>query len=293
MMRHLDPDALAALAAVVDCGGFTAAADKLGRSQAAVSVKIANLEAQIGRRLVTRGRRGAAPTDAGEVLLAYARRILALQEEALGALGGEALEGHVRLGIPDDYLDTVATPLLGRFLDAYPKAQIEVRCDLSVRLERALRDGEIDLAVITRDPERPTGELLRREPLVWCASAGHRPEERRPLPLALFSEECRSRPAILAALDAAGIPWRVTYTSSHVPGVQSAVAAGIAVTALVESTILPHWRRLGAAEGLPPLRDNEIGMVVSPAAGALARRLARALREGLTGAPGATPLTAR
>ncbi len=198
----------------------------------------------------------------------------------------------MRLGIPDDYLDTIVTPLLGRFLEAHPRAGVEVRCDLSVRLERALGDGEIDLAVITRDPARPTGELLRREPLVWCAAADHRPEARRPLPLALFSEGCRSRPTILAALDAAGVPWRIAYTSSHVPGVQSAVEAGIAATAMVESAIPPRWRRLGTADGLPSLRDNEVGLVVSPAAGALARRLARALRESLAGAA-ASPLTAR
>ncbi len=284
-MRHLDPDALVALAAVIDCGGFTAAADKLGRTQAAVSVKIANLEAQVGRRLVIRAKRGATPTEPGEVLLGYARRILALQEEALGALGGEALEGHVRLGIPDDCLDTIATPLLSRFADAHPRAHVELRCDLSVRLERALAAGELDLAVITRDRARPTGELLRRETLHWCAAPGASPELRRPLPLALFSEGCRSRPAILASLDAAGIPWRIVYSASHVPGVLSAAAGGGAVTILVESAIPPGWRRLGVAQGLPPLREEEIAMVVAPGAGALTRHLARALRDSLAAAP--------
>lgn len=283
MMRHLDPDALATLAAVIDCDGFTAAAERLGRTQSAVSLKIANLEAQVGRPLVARSRRGTAPTEAGEVLLGYARRILALQEEALDALGGEALEGHVRLGIPDDYLDTIATPMLGRFAEAHPRAQIELRCDLSYRLERALGAGEIDVAVITRDRERPTGEVLRRESLVWCAAPGQHPERRRPLPLALFSEGCRSRPAILGALDAAGIPWRIAYSSSHVPGILSAAAAGLAVTVLVESTIPAGWRRLGADEGLPPIRGEEIAMLVSPTASALARHLARALRDNLAG----------
>lgn len=282
-MTHLDPDALATLVAVVDSGGFTSAAERIGKTQAAVSVKIANLEAQLGQRLLARSRRGTVPTDAGEAFLGYARRILAIEDEALAAFGRDEAIGRVRLGIPDDYVETFVTPLIGRFAAAHPGVQVEIRCDLSVRLETELARGDIDLAVVTRDPEQPKGEVLRREPLIWCASADHFPERVSPLPLAVFCEGCRSRPRILGALDTADIAWRIAYTSSHMSGILSAVASGFALTALVESALPVDWRRLGVAENLPPLPHHEIALMLPPDASGAARRLARLLRAEFIG----------
>ncbi|GLK79390.1 MULTISPECIES: LysR substrate-binding domain-containing protein [Methylopila] len=282
MTRHLDLDALATLIAVVDTGGFTAAANRLGRTQSAVSAKIATLEAELGHRLLDRGRGGAAPTEMGSVLLGYARRLLQVEDEARLALGGESLQGRVRLGMPDDYVEPFGALLLNRFVAAHPRVQLEVRCDISQRLERELAQAAIDVAVITRDPARPTGELLRYEPLVWCAPPDHRPELSDPLPLALFSEGCRFRNVILSALESVERPWRIAYASSSLHGLLSAVNAGFAVTCVAESSMPAGWRRLGAAEGLPSLPPAEIGLLVRPDAGVASRTLASAIRSALS-----------
>ncbi len=279
MATHFDLAALDMLVTVAETGGFTAASVRLGRTQSAVSVRIQDLEAQLGQKLLERSRRGVTPTDAGERLIGHARRLLAVEREALADLGGEAATGRLRVGVPDDYVDAYLRPLIARFAAEHPRVELELRCDLSKRIEPALAAGEFDIAVITQDPVRPRGETLRREPLVWVAARGHRPELQEVLPLALFSEGCRARPRVLAALTGAGRAHRLVFSSSHTAGVISAVEAGFCVTAITESAVPPSLRRLGAAEGLPPLFELSVGLIVAPSPSLAARRFAQALRE--------------
>ena len=279
MATHFDLAALDMLVTVAETGGFTAASVRLGRTQSAVSVRIQDLEAQLGQKLLERSRRGVTPTDAGERLIGHARRLLAVEREALADLGGEAATGRLRVGVPDDYVDAYLRPLIARFAAEHPRVELELRCDLSKRIEPALAAGEFDIAVITQDPVRPKGETLRREPLVWVAARGHRPELQEVLPLALFSEGCRARPRVLAALTGAGRAHRLVFSSSHTAGVISAVEAGFCVTAITESAVPPSLRRLGAAEGLPPLFELSVGLIVAPNPSLAARRFAQALRE--------------
>ncbi len=145
MNGHFDLAALGMLVAVAETGGFTAASARLGRTQSAISVRIQDLENQLGHRLLERSRRGVTPTDAGERLIAHARRLLAVEREALADLGGETPSGRLRLGVPDDYMDAYLRPLIARFAVEHPKVELEVRCDISKRIEPALRAGELDL----------------------------------------------------------------------------------------------------------------------------------------------------
>ena len=244
MTAHFDLAALGMLVAVAETGGFTAASARLGRTQSAISVRIQDLESQLGHKLLERSRRGVTPTDAGERLIAHARRLLAVEREALADLAGETPTGRLRIGVPDDYMDAYLRPLIARFAVEHPKVELEVHCDLSKRIEPAVAAGELDLAVITQDPGRPKGERLRRETLVWVAGRGHRPELEETLPLGLFNEGCRARPRILAALEAAERPHRLVFSSSHMAGLLSAVEAGLCVTAITESAIPAGLRRL-------------------------------------------------
>ncbi|MCK0196145.1 LysR substrate-binding domain-containing protein [Ancylobacter sp. 6x-1] len=286
-MRHLDTESLGMLIAIVDSGGFTAAAERVGRTQSAVSARIAQLEESLGVRLLERSRRGVALTESGERLVAHARRLLAYESEALSDLKGGTPEGSVRLGMPDDYVDAYFTPAIARFAAAYPRIEISIRCDLSKALEPEVERGHIDLALITRDLARPTGELLKREKLIWLAARGHRPERNDPLPLALCPTGCRARPHIAAALDTVGRAWRVACTATSQAGINAAVETGLCVTAMPECAAPPEWRRLGHADGLPPLPDIEVGLVMAPAASAAARRLAETLRAALSDGPAA------
>jgi DNA-binding transcriptional LysR family regulator len=282
-MRHVDPFVLEMLITVADTGGFTAAADRLGRTQSAVSTRIADLERDLGRRLLDRGAKGARLTEAGERLVGHARRWLQQERQMIDEMKGTAARGRVRLGMPDDYVDVFLKPLIARFAHDNPEVEIEVRCDLSRRVESDFAEGVYDLAVITRDHLKPTGELLRAEDIVWVASRTHRPEEERPLPLALFTEVCRMRPRILAALDRAGIPYRAAYVSSHTMGVLSAVDTGFCLTALVGSTVPPQFRRLGPEDRLPQLPPAEVAMLLPARPTPAAEQLAAAIRIAFAG----------
>jgi DNA-binding transcriptional LysR family regulator len=276
-MRHVDPFALEMLITVADMGGFTAAADKLGRTQSAVSTRIADLEKDLGQKLLERSARGVTLTAVGEKLVGRARRWLQQERLMLDDIKGVSATGRVRLGIPDDYVDVFLRPVVARFAREHPQVEIEVRCDLSRQLEADFGDGKLDLTVISRDHLRPSGELLQAAPLVWVAAKGHRPEQENPLPLALFSETCRMRPRILSALDSAHATYRIAYVSSHTAGVVSAVESGFCLTALEESTVPVSLRRVGSDAGLPALPTAEIAMLIparpSPAAAQLAALL--------------------
>ncbi|MFD2031296.1 LysR family transcriptional regulator [Ancylobacter dichloromethanicus] len=233
-MRHLDTESLGMLIAIVDTGGFTAAADRVGRTQSAVSARIAQLEDNLGVRLLERSRRGISLTETGERLVAHARRLLSYESEALADLKGGTPEGSVRVGMPDDYVDAYFTPTIARFAAAYPRVEISIRCDLSKHIEPEVDRGHIDVALLTRDSARPTGELIKREKLLWLAARGYRPERSSPLPLALFPTGCRVRPHIASSLDKAGLSWRVACTSSSQGGIHAAIETGLCITALPE-----------------------------------------------------------
>jgi DNA-binding transcriptional LysR family regulator len=283
-MRHLDPFALEMLVTVADLGRFTAAADKLGRTQSAVSTRIADLEKDFGTMLLERGTRGVTLTAAGEKLVGHARRWLQQERVMLNDMKGGPATGRVRLGMPDDYVDVFLRPIVARFAREHPQVEIEVRCDLSKQIEADFAAGQFDLAVITRDHLKPSGELLRADSMIWVAAKSHRPELDTPLPLALFSETCRMRPRIIAALDQAELAHRIAYVSSHTTGVVSAVESGFCVTALSESTIPGSLRRLGREAGLPDLPTAEIAMLTpirpEPAAGQLASAFREAFAPG-------------
>ncbi len=284
MNPTLDLECLRALVAVVEEGGFTAAALRLNRTQSAVSMQIRRLEDQLGQRLLARDRKPVAATPVGTDLLGYARRMLALNDDAMSSLTGSGIAGKLRLGTPDDYALTLLPPLIARFAASHPRVEIEIVCGMSNDLELQVQAGRLDLAMLTRRPGSPPGDLLRREQLVWVAAMDHRPEWLDPIPLALFPEDCIFRPLTTGALDDAGRAWRVAYTASSIAGVLSAVSSGLAITPLAAATVPPGYRRLGPADGLPTLPVIEIALRRAPGASAAARLLADQLLGSLRAA---------
>src|SRR3954453_20442424 len=157
----LDPELLRAFVAVADHRSFTRAAVALNRTQSAVSMQIKRLEDRLGVELFARTKANVALSAAGEGLLGYARRILALGEEAVGRLAERKIEGVVRLGVMDDYGTSVVPPLLASFLAGYPRIHIEMETGLTSSMPARL--GEAYAPVIAMHPEAGgRGQLLRR-----------------------------------------------------------------------------------------------------------------------------------
>lgn len=260
--RTFDLDLLRSFIAVLDTGGFTAAARTRNTTQSTVSMQMRRLEAQVGTPLLRRLGRSVEPTPEGEQLQGHARHLLALNDQAWGDLTSATLSGRVRLGVPDDYAFYLPE-IIRSFRERHPSVELELTCDLSVTLMRRLEAGQLDLALVTRHPRSPGGEVLRREPLVWVGARNHAPETEPVLPLSLFPQDtCVFRERALGALSEAGRPWRVVYTSMSLTGQQAIVGAGLAVTALIPSVVSPDLRVLEADgdANLPPLPSVEIAL---------------------------------
>lgn len=259
-MRQLDLTQLQAFAAVVETGSFTLAAKYLCRTQSAVSMQLRKLEDATGKRLLLRDSRRVRVTEEGDVLLGFARRMIRLNEDALIALDQPFEEGHVRLGLPDDYAEFFLPEVLHRFALAYPRVQLEVIGALSGPLQDRVESGSLDMALITRQPNRPAGRILRRERLVWTGSRNRQVHREAPLSLALFPEGCVFRAHALAALDASAIPWRIAYTSQSFAGGKLAVSGGLALTVMAQSMVPVDWQVFGKEDGLPALPEFEIAL---------------------------------
>lgn len=260
MQKILDLTLLQAFAAVVDSGSFTRAAIYLCRTQSAVSMQLRKLEEMTGRQLLQRENRQIKLTEEGDVLLVYARRMIRLNEDALAALDHPIAEGCVRLGMPDDYAESFLPEVLTRFAYAFPRVQLEVIGALSGALLDKIERGDLDLALITRLPNRRSGKILRRERLVWAGSRQHLAHEESLLPLALFPEGCVFRMHALAALEAQGRFWRVAYCSQSFAAATLAVSRGLAITVMAQSMVPPDWRTYGPEQGFPLLPEIEIAL---------------------------------
>lgn len=278
----LDPDLLQAFVAVADHRSFTRAASALNRTQSAVSMQVKRLEERLQAELFHRSKTNVALSAAGEGLLGYARRILSLNEEAVGRVREHGTGGRVRLGVMDDYGTLIVPPVLVGFVANYPLIDVEMETGLTAAMTDRL--GEAYDLVIAMHPEgRGEGELLRTEQAVWAASGTHRVEQLDPLPVALYPQGCLFRSWAMQALDNAQKPWRLAFVSHSLSAVEAIAAQGLAVTVVKSGTFPSTLRRLTSRDGMPSLPRAEIRLHrarnLSRAASLLADHLVAAIRQ--------------
>lgn len=264
--RHLDIEALRAFACIVDSAGFSAAAAQLGRTQSAVSLQIKRLEQVLGQTLLQRVQgRVEGPTAEGAALLAYARQILRLNDEAYATVAQDTEIGTLRIGLPEELMESVFPAVMPHFRALYPRLRLTLHADTSQALQQALAAGSLDLALYKHcgDSAPADSEVLWQEPLAWMAGNAYRDSLSAPdeagLPLALFGENCVFRLAISAALARAGQAWSLAYTGHSVTGLSHAVRCGLGITALPESLLGPEMAKITQFGGhplpsLPPAR---------------------------------------
>ncbi|MFJ7352651.1 LysR substrate-binding domain-containing protein [Phyllobacterium sp. NPDC097923] len=263
MAAPLDLDLLRTFVTVIETGSLSAAAPRVGRSQSAVSMQMQRLEQAVGKQLLIRNPRSVEPNLAGESFLNYARRLLRLSDEAWANVTRPEETGSVRLGVPDDYAAFLLPPVLSRFAEEHPLVTVELVCEQSTSLVKAIDEDRVNLAIVTRGATQPL-EVIRRERLIWVASPTHVAWENDPLPIALFEPGCAARMNVLDALGDADRSYRCTYSSASLLGLIAVVQAGLAVAALAACSVPSTLRVIGENEGLPPLRDLEIGIMRSP-----------------------------
>jgi DNA-binding transcriptional LysR family regulator len=276
----LDLELLKSFVSVVDAGGFTRAGERVHRTQSTVSQQIKRLEEDVGQTLLHRNGKDVTPTEAGERLLSYARRLLALAEEARDVMAHPGHEGAVRLGIPEDFAAYRLAKLLAAFSRSHPRLRMDVRADQSIYLKRDLERGDLDLALLKRDASEKGGIAAWPERVHWVTSKNHpRDLKAGSVPLIGFPAGCLYRSRAIHALESAGRAWHMAYTSSSLAGIQAAVAAGMGLSILSDMAIQADHRVLTAREGFAPIDKTEIALVASPEASPATLRLADRLAE--------------
>ncbi len=265
---NLDMDVMRTLLAAQQLGGLNRAAERVGRSQSAVSQQMRKLEEQVGVALFRKQGRGLALTEAGHVVLSYARRILSLNDEAVAAARGAGVEGVVRFGLPGDFAETWLPQTLGRFKRAHPGVRIEASVDRNRVLLERLDRGDLDLALVLGDTVRKDAHYLATLPMRWIGPAGAAatPSPGEPLALALYHEPCFFRRAAIDALDQAGMAWRVAFTTSSPASLWAAVGAGLGVTLRTATGLPDSVEVLDHRSGLPPTPDVDLNLYSAPRA---------------------------
>lgn len=245
MATTLDIDTLRSLIAIVDLKSFSRAAERLGRTQSAISLQIARLEGLVGHPVIERARgRVVGPTARGATLLTHAREIVALNERAVASMRRPAT-APLRLGLPADVLERDFVTTLDQIHGRFPKLQLTLRTDLSARLTEDLAHGRLDLAMFKRAPTNRAGAAIACEPMAWFSEREPRADE--PLPLIVFGDGCAYRDEALRSLRLAERDWSIACEVQSFAALVAAVEAGLGAAALP--------LRLGARRGLTPVDE--------------------------------------
>ncbi|MBA4707974.1 LysR substrate-binding domain-containing protein [Aquitalea aquatica] len=281
----LDLDVLRSFVAGVEMGSFALAAQRMNRSTSAISAQLKKLEEQAGQALMRKAGRGLVLTPAGEVMLAYARRLLALNDEAVQAVQGSGLEqGWIRFGMQEDFGESLLPEILGQFTRAHPQFRLDVKVARNQPLLDGLAKGELDL-VLAWDGGQPWPyqQVMGTLPLCWIDSksspVAHVPDSA--IPLVAFEAPCLMRTAACSALEQAGLGWRQAFCSSSLSGIWAAVAAGLGLT--VRTPLgLPDTLQL--RHDLPALPDIRLMLYRAESAAATGcERLAEVVSHALDG----------
>lgn len=258
-MQNIPMDLLRTFVKTIESGSLTRTAGLIGRTQSAVSLQIRRLEDIVGTQLFQRDAHKLNLTADGQAFSLYARRILALNDEALASIQKPTVAGRVRLGAPHEYTASLLPEFLGKFAQSHPNVMLEVTSDLSRNLLRRQQDGEFDLVIALHDDRsNDDGRKIFTEPLTWVGSNDHARHQQSPIPLVLAPPPCMYRQRVLQALNQRKIPNQVAYLSSSYNGISAAVKAGIGITAMAGSTIPPESRILNESDDLPSLGQLEL-----------------------------------
>lgn len=297
-----DLDALRSFVMGVELGNFAQAAERLHRSTSAVSAHLKKLEHQLQQPLLIKQGRHLQLLPAGEQLLSHARQLLALNDETWLSMQQGPLTGKIRLGLQEDFGESLLTSTLGQFYRAHPNVQIEVQVARQAQLKHAIQADQLDLALVWHDgfTEGRHYRIVHRTPMCWIGARDEHSipsvQTHTPLPLVLFDAPCLMRQQALDALDQAGIPWTINMTSHSLSGIWSAVAAGLGITLRTPFGLPANLQVLSntpSLNRLPALPELQVGLLhsthtPSPALTHLEQML---IQDLLTGTPPAQTST--
>jgi DNA-binding transcriptional LysR family regulator len=285
-LQLLDNDVLRTFVAIAETGNFSTAADVVLRTPSAVSMQIKKLEEQLKTTLFLRDARSVTLTQHGEMLLSYARRMIALSNEAVSRFVMPELSGVVRLGAPDDIAERLLPKLLKDFGESFPGIMVDVTVDQSLLLRKRMDEQRLDLALIncaTR-PFPTIGEIIHTEKLVWAGAKCGNAHLRDPIPVSVWEEGCVWRNDALTQLDKHKRAYRIAYASAHTMAQRAAVVSDLAIAPFPLSYITDDMQILGPKEGMPELISFDIRLLTSPNLSIPGKAVAESIKEAFSSA---------
>ena len=258
---NLPTDLLRTFVTVVEVGGFTKAANILGRSQPAISLQIQRLEQLVGCKLILRVGKDVSFTEQGETLTLYARQILRLNDIAIAHFEPRNKGRFIRVGLPLVYAVNLLQAKLTELIKKHPDLRVEIRCDLSRNLIELLRKNEIDVAValFEGNDQQFLFQNWHEKP-IWVGATNFAPNVEKEIPLVVHPHGCVYRDRMTTALKLAGLRWRIAFSSSGIGALQRAVCDGLGFSCLTEPTLRKGMASLSAEHGFPTLEPLHIGL---------------------------------
>jgi DNA-binding transcriptional LysR family regulator len=271
-MRRLNLDQLATFAKVVETGSFSAAAEKLGLTQPAVSLQIRQLEKRLGAALLERAGKKARPTAAGSELLGHADRIDAAVASAIESVARHASEtiGHVRLGTDNTVTIFLLPPVLGALRKRYPGLEISVSTGNAADIVKAVEENRIDLALATLPV---SGRALEVSPVIEDAIVAIAPRDMA-LPQRLTAANLAKLPLLLSQPGSASR--RITdrwfargdatinpaMTLGSAEAIKAMAIAGLGCGILPEMAVGKEGREAFVVRELSPRLHRTLGVVI-------------------------------
>lgn len=271
---------------LVETQNFSAAAQRVSRTQSALSLQIQKLEKIVGRRLFHRDNRNVILTSEGEIFLNYAKQMLDLYQEMKSRFLGLEAEGDIRFGAPEDFAALYLSPVLAKFASSYHKVGLKVNCDLSLNLLKGFEKGEFDLVLIKHQASLPNAhQVIREEPLGWMGVDNKKKQHlsglEKGIPLILSPDPCVYRKIAIDQLNQQRISWRIVYTSSSLASTVAAVKAGLGITVL-PLNMLQGGLKIISDKQLPALQKIQISLVKKENAGLAVQAFADHIIQQLT-----------
>jgi LysR family transcriptional regulator, transcriptional activator of the cysJI operon len=270
----MDTRQLAAFCAVVERKSFSQAAERLGVTQPAVSLQIRSLEQRLGTQLLDRSGRRVEPTEAGLRLYASAQKLLALEQQLVEDVTGDAegaLAGTLELGASTGPGGTVVPVLLCEFHEAHPEVRVRLSVSDTHSVVARVAERELELGVVGAAPRHRgvTYEPFFRDEVVLACPSGHRfagktvsLDDLRDEPLLVMQEGAGVRQVIEDELRTVGTRLRdlgVRVELGLQESVRSAVAAGHGLTFIsrtaLEADLAAGTIAMARVRGLDPVRQ--------------------------------------
>lgn len=240
--------------AIAELGSLSRAAERLCRTQSAVSLQLKRLEEAVGQQLLNRDHKGVSLTASGERLLSYARQMVKLNQEALNELSQEPEREVIRLGLPTDYVVRYLSTSLLEFIREFTAIELVLDTDVSGNLYRRLEQGELDLVIGTHWEPQPNAEILVERHFHWVGKKGGSAVTRRPIPLALYPENCPIRAQVFAHHHLNMTPVRAVLSTPSPEAICLAVENDLAIAPIADFRIRDTMDVLDPEEnGLPRL----------------------------------------